>query len=76
MSARSRAPTWRSPNRGSPPAQSQVLTAEANLKTSQATYRRVIGVEPGKLRAGMPVDRFSPRSLEAAIAQGRGEHPR
>ena len=43
-------------------SQSQVLTAEANLKASQATYRRVIGVEPVNLRAGMPVDRLSPRT--------------
>ena len=45
-------------------AQSQVLAAEANLKTSQATYRRVIGAEPVSLRAGMPVDRLSPRTLD------------
>ena len=41
-------------------AQSQVLSAEANLKTSQAIYRRVIGIEPVNLRPAMPVDRLSP----------------
>src|SRR2546423_10412815 len=56
-------------------AQSQVLAAEATLKASQATYRRVIGAEPVNLRAGMPVDRLSPRSLEASIEQGRTVHP-
>src|SRR5881227_1063926 len=56
-------------------AQSQVLSAEANLKASQAAFRRAIGVEPTNLRAGMPVDRLSPRSLEAAIDQGRNIHP-
>jgi outer membrane protein len=56
-------------------AQSQVLSAEANLKASQAAYRRAIGVEPVNLRAGMPVDRLSPRSLEASIDQGRNIHP-
>jgi outer membrane protein len=56
-------------------AQSQVLTAEANLKFSQATYRRVIGAEPINLRAGMPVDRLSPRTLDGAIAVGRNENP-
>ena len=56
-------------------SQSQVLNAEANLKSSQATYRRVIGVEPVNLRAGMPVDRLSPRTLEARSTQGRTEHP-
>ena len=56
-------------------AQSQVLSAEANLKASQAAYRRIIGVEPIGLRAAMPVDRLSPQSLEAAIAAGVGVHP-
>ncbi len=56
-------------------AQSQVFSAEANLRTSQATFRRVIGVEPMALRAGMPVDRLSPRTLDAAVGRGRNEHP-
>src|SRR6185369_12750633 len=56
-------------------SQSQVLAAEANLKSSQATYRRVIGAEPVNLRPGMPVDRLSPRSLEGSIDLGRNEHP-
>jgi len=56
-------------------SQSQVLAAEANLKSSQATYRRVIGAEPVNLRPGMPVDRLSPRSLEASIDLGRTVHP-
>src|SRR5687767_5832938 len=56
-------------------SRSQVLTAEANLKTSRATYRRVIGVDPVNLRAGMPVDRLSPRTLDGATAQGHNEHP-
>jgi outer membrane protein len=56
-------------------AQSQVLAAEASLKASQASYRRVIGAEPVNLRAGMPVDRLSPKTLDAAIDQGRAEHP-
>jgi outer membrane protein len=55
--------------------QFDALTAEANLKLSQATYRRVVGAEPVNLRPGMPVDRFSPASQEAAIEMGRGTHP-
>ena len=35
----------------------------------------MVGVEPVGLRAAMPVDRLSPQSLEAAIAQGTGAHP-
>jgi outer membrane protein len=56
-------------------SQSQVLAAEANLKGSQATYRRVIGTEPVNLRAGMPVDRLSPRTLEGSIDSGWTVHP-
>ncbi len=56
-------------------AQSQMLAAQANLTTSRAAYRRVIGVEPGRLNAGTPVDRLSPRSLDLAVAQGQSENP-
>jgi len=56
-------------------SQSQVLAAEATFKASQAAYRRVIGAEPVNLRAGMPVDRLSPRSLDAAVDIGRSTHP-
>jgi outer membrane protein len=54
---------------------SQMLQAESNYVTSRATYRQVIGVEAGKLSPGSPVDRMSPRSLPAAVAQGRVENP-
>jgi outer membrane protein len=54
---------------------SQVLTAEANYKASAATYRQVIGVNPGKLTAAAPVDRFSPHSLPAAVGVGTASHP-
>jgi outer membrane protein len=52
-----------------------MLSAESNVTTSRAVYRQVIGVEPGRLAPGMPVDRFSPRSLPQAVALGRGQHP-
>ena len=55
--------------------QSQLLGAESTLVTSKATYRRVIGVEPGRLAPGMPVDRLSPRTLPAAIAEGEAMNP-
>jgi outer membrane protein len=56
-------------------AQSQVFAAEANWRASQAAYRRIIGAEPVNLRSGMPVDRFSPRSLEASVDVGWKTHP-
>jgi outer membrane protein len=53
----------------------QVLTAESKLNTTREAYRQVIGVEPGKLAPGQPVDRFSPTVLGAAIQEGRARHP-
>jgi outer membrane protein len=54
---------------------SQVLSAEANYNASVATYRQVIGVNPGKLAAGTPVDRFSPHSLGESVAVATANHP-
>jgi outer membrane protein len=55
--------------------QSQMLGADSNLTTSKATYRRVIGSDPGRLESGVPVDRFSPRTLAAAIDTGITGNP-
>jgi outer membrane protein len=49
--------------------------AESNYTTSRAQYRQVIGVEPGRLAPGTPVDRFFPRTLAAAISRGLTESP-
>src|SRR5262245_63958647 len=56
-------------------ARSQALQAESNLVTSRAIFRRVIGVEPGKLSPGAPVDRLSPSTLAGSIAAGGLENP-
>ena len=54
---------------------STMLAAESNYTTSRAQYRQVIGVEPGRLAPGTPVDRFSPRTLPGAIVRGLSENP-
>ncbi len=54
---------------------SQLLTAESNYNSSAAAYRKVIGTEPGKLAPATPVDRFSPRTLPAAVAVGIATNP-
>jgi outer membrane protein len=54
---------------------SSMLGAESSVVSSRAIYRQVIGLEPGKLVAGTPVDRLSPRTLATAVAQGRVENP-
>jgi outer membrane protein len=56
-------------------ARSQASLAEANLRTSIAQYRQVIGVEPRQLAPGRPVDRLLPPSQEAAIKIALDEHP-
>jgi outer membrane protein len=54
---------------------SQLLAAQSQYVTSRANYRRVIGVEPGNLAAGTPVDRLSPSVLAKAVAQGQAQSP-
>src|SRR6516165_296961 len=54
---------------------SQLLQAQSNYVTSQANYRRVIGVDPGRLSPGTPVDRLSPATLPKAITQGETHSP-
>ncbi len=54
---------------------SQLLAAQSQYVTSRANYRRVIGVDPGSLAPGSPVDRLSPGVLAKAIAQGQAQSP-
>jgi outer membrane protein len=54
---------------------SSLLGAQSNYVTSEANYRRVIGVAPGRLARGTPVDHFSPRTIAAAIVAGEQQSP-
>jgi len=54
---------------------SALLGAQSNYVTSQANYRRVIGVDPGRLAPGTPVDRLSPSVLAKAIGEGQTRSP-
>jgi outer membrane protein len=54
---------------------SQLLAAQSQYVTSRANYRRVIGLEPGTLARGTPVDRLSPTVLARAITQGQAQSP-
>ena len=53
----------------------QELTAESNLVTTQANYRRVIGNEPVNLAPGSPVDRYLPPTLPQAVELSLIENP-
>jgi outer membrane protein len=54
---------------------SSLLGAQSNFVTSTANYQRVIGVAPGKLIGGTPVDHFSPPTIKVAIEQGQQQSP-
>ena len=54
---------------------SALLGAQSNYVTSQAVYRRVIGVDAGRLAPGTPVDRLSPNVLAKAIVLGQAQSP-
>jgi outer membrane protein len=54
---------------------SQLRAAQSQYVTSRANYRRVIGLEPGTLARGTPVDRLSPTVLARAITQGQAQSP-
>jgi outer membrane protein len=53
----------------------QQLTAEANLVTTKANFRRIIGNEPQQLAPGSPVDRFLPATLPASVDLSLVENP-
>src|SRR5229473_899665 len=53
----------------------QLLTAEDNLVTTKANFRRIIGDEPQALAPGSPVDRFLPGTLPGAVDLGLVENP-
>ncbi|MCK1653961.1 TolC family outer membrane protein [Bradyrhizobium sp. 149] len=53
----------------------QELTAESNLTTTRANFRRIIGNEPVALAPGSPVDRFLPGTLPSAVSLSLVENP-
>jgi outer membrane protein len=56
-------------------ARSEVSLAEANLATSRAIYRRLIGHDPKQLSDGFPYSRLVPGSMDQAIVVGDNTHP-
>jgi outer membrane protein len=53
----------------------QLLTAESNLTTTRANFRRIIGTDPTSLAPGSPVDRFLPKTLQSSVNLGLIENP-
>ena len=56
-------------------ARSTYFTGRANLQTSVANYRQIIGVQPTRLEAARPIDPLLPRSLDEAVRIALSEHP-
>lgn len=56
-------------------ARSNSFVAEANLKTSIATYQQVVGSLPKKLDPAKPVENLLPRSRDIAVGIALREHP-
>jgi outer membrane protein len=56
-------------------ARSDYFTAQANLQTSIANYRQVIGVEPTRLEPARTIESLLPHTLGVAVQLALAEHP-
>lgn len=56
-------------------ARSDYFTAQANLETSIANYRQVIGVEPTRLEPARTIESLLPQTLGVAVQLALAEHP-
>jgi outer membrane protein len=53
----------------------QLAAARAQADVSEATYRQVVGDEPGKLQPGQPLAKMLPKNVDSAIAIAAADHP-
>src|SRR5690606_10915044 len=56
-------------------AVANVSAARAQALASAATYRQIVGDDPGSLKAASPLAKLLPKSLGSAIAMASSEHP-
>jgi outer membrane protein len=56
-------------------ARSEVSAAEAQLSSSRAIYRQVVGEEPQRLAPGRGIDRLLPKALSSAVDESQARHP-
>ena len=56
-------------------SRTRVSQAEAQLNTSRATYRQIVGDDIGRPRATRSIDRLLPKNLGTAISLGQARHP-
>ncbi|MEQ1940766.1 TolC family outer membrane protein [Mesorhizobium sp. CN5-321] len=53
----------------------QLSAARAQALASAATYRQIVGDDPGKLKAASPLTKLLPRNIDSAFALAANEHP-
>ncbi|MBL8581466.1 MAG: TolC family outer membrane protein [Rhizobiaceae bacterium] len=56
-------------------AEAQLTAAKAQALTAAATYRQIIGDEPGNLKVPAVMKKLLPKNLDAAVAVAAAEHP-
>jgi len=56
-------------------AEAQLAAARAQVQVSEATYRQLIGENPGQLQATGPAANLLPASMQAAIDVAARQHP-
>jgi len=56
-------------------AVASLAAARAQALASEASYRQVVGEEPGNLKAASPLSKLLPRSVNEAYALAEGNHP-
>ncbi|MGL5138182.1 MAG: TolC family outer membrane protein [Beijerinckiaceae bacterium] len=56
-------------------SRSQASVAEGNLRSSIATYRQRVGVDPKRLAPAQPVEKLLPKSIESAVQIAHSRHP-
>ena len=56
-------------------SRTDVYVAQAQLKSSVANYRQIIGVEPKRLEPAQSIEKLLPKSLDAATGIAIVEHP-
>jgi len=56
-------------------AVASLSAARAQALSSAASYRQIVGDEPGKLKGASPVAKLLPSSLAAAVGVAANEHP-
>jgi outer membrane protein len=56
-------------------AEAQLSAARAQIQVSEATYRQVVGEDPGRLEAASPLAGLLPSSMDQAFALAMRQHP-